>query len=520
MNVDACHPMFHEFVESWHTMDDCYQGPRRIKSRGPQYLPPTEGMIRDGAFWFSRTNSYIPGARGLPFWGDGYQLSRDARPGERRYWYYLKRAIFPDFVKEAVSIALGVMHHKPPTIELPTQLQGMLEKAGVHGEDMQTLLRSINVQQLIFGRLGLMLDMPGVEMLRGQEQLRILIYRAPQIINWDEGARVELTLPKLNLVVLNESEPRREGFEWRDREQWRVLMLGDVDRNEPTGVYSVGVFDEDSRDFNPALMSQPRVGANTLDEIPFVFVNTQDHEPTPDEPPLMGVADTSLAIYRGEADYRQALHEQANATLVIIAKAGDPEDAQPLGPGASINCLLGGDAKYISAPADGLGAMRQSIADDRMHAANKAGQLIDSRSGQKEGAETLRIRVAAQTATLNQIALTAASGLERILKIAARWFGADEEKVVVQPNLDFDGAQMTGEELLKLVTAKSMGAKLSHRSIHRLMRDGDLTELTLEEEEAEIEGEEPMPRGPGAQTDVDEDEDQDDDEDEPDEDTE
>jgi hypothetical protein len=107
-------------------------------------------------------------------------------------------------------------------------------------------------------------------------------------------------------------------------------------------------------------------------------------------------------------------------------------------------------------------------------------------SRQKESGDALKIRVAARTATLNQIALAGAFGLQATLRHIATWMGLDPENVVVTPNLDFVDDALDSKTLVEYMTSKAMGAPLSLRSIHKQMEERDLTELTFEEELAEI----------------------------------
>ena len=72
----------------------------------------------------------------------------------------------------------------------------------------------------------------------------------------------------------------------------------------------------------------------------------------------------------------------------------------------------------------------------------------------------------AQTATLNQIALTGAFGLQKALRIIARWIGADETKVIVQPNLEFSDFRITGDDLVKVTTAIKLGFPMSLQSAY------------------------------------------------------
>ena len=463
MGIDNKHPQYAEFIVDWQTMRDTYRGERVVKEKGEIYLPATNGMYKDGMTM--------------------------NQPGWQRYQAYKQRAVFHDFVSDAVEAMIGMMHSKPTVIELPKALEPLMEKATINGEGLPYLLRRINEQQLTTGRLGLLLDLP-LNPDPANPLPYIALYRSEHIINWDDGAVDELTLPKLNLVVLDESEfERTQDFSWKYVDKFRVLALGDIAANENAGLYTTGLFRDRQANFSPANMKAPCVRGKSLDSIPFVFVNTKDIIATPDDPPLLGLAQLALAIYRGEADYRQNLFMQSQDTLVVI---GSGEEEFRVGSGATLTLPQGGDAKYIGVTATGLPEQRQALENDKMAAANKAGQLIDTRSQQKESGDALKIRVAAQTATLNQIALTGAAGLQELLRKAAEWVGADPSEVVVTPNLDFANDELNSRTLVELMTAKTMGAPLSRKSIHKMMQDKSLTEMDYDEELEEIAEEEPL----------------------------
>jgi hypothetical protein len=470
--VRGRHPLYSEFVEDWIQMRDTYRGERIVKEKGVKYLSPTSGMLADG---FGNAQS----------------------EGFKQYNAYRKRAVFPDVVNDAVEAMLGVMHHKPPTIELPDALEDMRTQATLRHESLDMLLKRINEEQLVTGRLGLLLDLPS-DLQTGDVLPYIAMYAAEKLINWDEGRRDGIVVDNLNLVVLDESEYERgTDFEWEWQEKFRILTLGDPNmlspdsgagdavENQPRGqgTYHAGVFRDEMENFNLDAMVEPQIRGNTLDEIPFVFINSKDVVPEPDDPPLIGLSNGALTIYRGEADYRQALFMQGQDTLVVV---GSAEEDFRTGTGASIQLPIGGDAKYIGVQSSGLSEMREALQNDRAGAAQKGGQMLDNMSRQVESGEALNIRVAARTATLNQIALAGAFGLEQLLKSAATWIGADPDQVIVQPNLDFVDDQLGGEELVKLLTAKTLGAPLSLRSVHGLMQNKGLTEKDFEEEVAEI----------------------------------
>lgn len=475
MSINSKHPFYSEYSDDWVKCRDAYKGQTAVKRGRTAYLPPTEGMRADGM-------GGVAGRENL---------------GLIRYEDYLLRATYYEFVSGAVEYFIGLLHQKPANIELPDGMSSMLERATENGESLQHLLRRINEQQLVTGRLGLLLDMPATPD-PANPMPYIALYNAEAIINWDDGTEDQTQLTSLNLVVLDESGPVRVpgDFNWQQGEQYRVLVLGNPSANEPAGsavTYRVAVKavlpgdgKQTSTDLSVPKDSdyiEPTIRGKTLNRIPFVFINSKDIVARPDDPPLLGLVNLALAIYRGDADYRQNLHYQGQDTLVITGgNSGDGNSEWRTGAGVTIELDVNGDAKYIGPSASGLPEQRQALENDKLQAANMAGQLIDTRSGQKESGEALKMRVTSQTATLNQLALAGALGLQQLLRTAAEWMGYDPEAVRVTPNLEFGEFALSGEDLVKFMTARAMGAPISLESIHSLMVDRGLTKLTYEEE--------------------------------------
>lgn len=464
MGITTRHPLYSDFFEDWQTMRDTYRGDRRIKDRNILYLPFTPGQIADG--------------------------TKPNQKGWKNYVAYRKRARFPGFVSQAVEALLGIMHHKPPTIELPAQMEELRDRATVKGESLEILLRRINEEQLVVGRTGIFADIP--EIAPPNVLPLIAIYNTEDIINWDDGQRDEPVLQNLNLIVLDESEFERvDIFDWENEDKYRVLIVGDARANEPANsgfLYRMGLFDEES-EFNEANLIVPNIRGRTLEEIPFVIINSKDIVADPDDPPLLDLANLALTVYRSEADYRQSLFMQSQDTLVRIGVIKGEDDNVRAGAGAIIDVPIGGDAKYIGVNSNGLEEQRRAIENDKAEAGEIGGKLLDTRGGDAESGEALRIRVSARTASLTQIAQSGAEGLQTLLRIMATWIGANPNDVVVQPNLDFADDTLEGRTLVEYMTAKSLGLPLSNESIHRIMQQKDLTEMEFEEEIEKIQQE-------------------------------
>lgn len=465
----------------WNTCLDCFAGEDAIKQKGSIYLPMTSSQILDGG------------------------ATKASSKGAQDYKSYKMRAVFHDLYREAVQATIGIMYREPPKIELPAIMEPMLENATLLGENLETVLRNINTQQLTTGRLGLLGDIR-INRKDGSTRPVLVIYKELACTNWNDTSKDDEDID-LSLVVLDESGyVMDEQFSWTNEERYRVLALveettiqNSEDGTESTnltfstsGVYAtatVGVNDPlDATTFNvPSLMGEE------LETIPFTFINASDLSADTDLPPIYGLAKDCLTMYRGEADYRQNLFMQGQDTLVTIGLDVDDDESIRTGAGAHIAVPINGDAKYIGVESSGLEEQRTALENDYKRAIQKAGQLMDSTSRAKESGEALKIRVAAQTATLPQIAKTGAAGLERVLKILAEWYGANPDEVVVTPNLKFSEADLNGQTLKNILEAKGLGLKLSDESIHTFMQDGGITKKTFEEEQEALSNEEPAP---------------------------
>ncbi len=459
MAIDSKHPRYTDLRPDWEMLRDFYAGPDKVKSKAEVYLPPTEGMRVDG-------------------------LEKD-KPGRHAYDAYRNRARVPDYVKEAVEVMVGLLHQKEAIIELPPAMEYIRARASSKGEPLAALHRRINVEQITTGRLGLLVDMRENPDPQNPNPY-IALYTAESIINWDDNTETD-DYGKLNLVVLDESGHRRlNGFDWKDINKYRVLTLGSLEGNETDGaglLYKSGTFDNETTSitYDETQMRTPMLRGATLDYIPFTFINAKDLLAEPDEPPLKGLAEICKGIYQSEADYRQNLYMQAQDTLVVIGGIRNPNglpgepEALRTGAGARIDVDQGGDAKYIGVSADGLAEQRLAIEADRKRAQVKAGELIQNSGSQMESGQALSTRFNAQTATLNQIATTAAAGLEMALRQIALWMGADPAAVKVTPNTEFIDFALSGAEFKALMEAKRLGFPISLASLHALAADRGIT---------------------------------------------
>jgi len=459
--LQSSHPLYVQMMPIWVQMRDTYKGERQVKSKSQLYLPPTTAHIQDG-------------------WPIAEEL------GAKAYESYRMRARYHNFVREAVQMAVGMMHNQPPKIELPEAMQNIRSSKN---ESLPDFLRRINSEQLIAGRVGVMADLPLVRG-DGPDQPILSTYSAERIQNWDSGA-TELTMDQLNMVILDETTHlRKDNFMWDLQTQHRVLVLGDPDENNPFGVYRQGLFKDSA--FVESQLITPSYKGRTLTKIPFVIVNAVDLVTDPDEPVLLDLSNLCLTLYRGDADYRQNLFMQGQDTFVTTGANIDEDEKVRLGAGARLDLPMGGTAEYVGVTSQGLKEQRESLDRLESRAGTMGAQTLDSTSRERESGDSMRIRVASRTADLNQIAETGAMALQDILKTCAEWMGENPDEVSVTANKEFGEMPLTGQTMVEMATARTLGFPLTAKSMHSLARKRHMTDMTYEEElaQAKLEQEE------------------------------
>ncbi len=489
MGAEQKHPEYTMRFPDWSKVWDCYRGEDVVKSKGTQYLPATSGQVADG----------------MPAFGEVSQINVASNRGLADYRAYKDRAQFPSYVKDAVETMLGVLHREPARIEVPERMRPLLDSMTAKGESALTLLRKINEWQLLFGRCGLLVEVPSGQ---GPDAMPYVVpYPATLIANWDDGERQQ-GVQRLELVVLDEAQyERRQDFQWDLKQNYRVLVMSEAantlrnDQQQPAasgGQYGVAILRDGEETVDTSKLVFPQIAGRTLDRIPFVFINTNDLVTEVDEVPFLNLSNLCLSIYKQDADYKQCLHMQGQETLVVIGVEGLPAE-QRTGAGARIDLPRDSDAKFIGVSADGLREMREALQRDHEFAMSMTSKLLDLGGNSYQSGEALKVRVAAKTATLMSIARTGAEGLKKALQIIAVWMGENPDEIVVEPNTEFAEATVVGRTLLELQQAKMIGAPLSNESIHRFARRNDLTEKSFEEEMAAINQEEPLvpPAGGG-----------------------
>lgn len=469
------HPEYDARLPDWQQMVDTYAGERQVKDRGTTYLPPTESMRLQGL---------------------GTVTLAENHPVRLEYEDYKLRAKYPEYVADAVGARLGVLHRKAPKVELPPKFEHLARVATIQGESAEALLRRMNEQQLVPGRIGLLVDPPDGAAVN--KAPLIATYVATSILNWSSKVNPKDGTEVLVFLALDESTYEMDArYTWQWVAKTRLLRL-----NEKSGRYETATIVGGQQPAN-ADWVEPKIGNTALDYIPFVIVNVTDVQVTcPAKPPLLGLSNQALAIYRGEADHRQHLHRSGQDTLLVKGRP-DPDEPLKVGAGSIIDVPKDGDAKYIGITGLGLPEQRTSLENDHKQAASAAATMDTKRSA--EAAEALRQRIAQGNASLMTMASAAGEGLTMALRIVVGWAGGDADKVVVAPNFEFVEDEFSSADLEALVRAKLAGAPITDEDLFRFVQKHEIVppEVTYKEQRDKLDAEEMERASRAAQGDLD-----------------
>ncbi len=460
-------------------MRDTIAGRRAIIQKITKYLPVPPGLT--GIVNFDVNQLLQTGSR---------------NPEQNRYAFYASFAEYPELVSPILNAIQGTIHEKPPTIELPDDMQYLLDTATTAGDTLEELWEIATREIFSVGRFSILSEVVN-------DRLLFAPYVAESLINW-------WVLPKLAgggpvFVVFEETHKRpsdTDRYVLEDKTIWRELELVFAEVGEPfyrvrlwikTDSGEVAVKVDDTTDEHgwivPTLLGKP------FPVIPVTVINAIQRGFKFGSLPLIQPSRRSLSIFRRTADYNRALYNKGDPQAVLFGISAD-EAPDKIG-GGSIWCFENesGTAAYLDIDGDGIPLMREGINDQYMRIGEEVGRLFDGgdTTGPESG-EAIRRRAATQQVTVKSAVINAGTAFENALRWNGRLMGKSDEAVAAikfTPNTDFAEPMMSGQELLGYVMSKNAGAVLSDESIHDIARRHKITDKTFDEEKEAIEAEGP-----------------------------
>jgi hypothetical protein len=476
MPVHSKHVCYEESDLTWQRIRDCIAGQDAIKSEGKLYLPdPDEGGTNTG-----------------------------------RYNTYLQRAVFYNATARTQAGLLGSIFRKPVEIDLPQEIDYMLESADGAGKSLDQMAKDVTNDVIAVGRAFLLAEFPECEPIKSaQEQAdnslvaTLAYYPAESVINW----RQERTVCGMRVVMVVLEEPHVECEDYfveTVEKQWRVLRIGE-DGYYYQDLYRQQSESSDQSDAEIVMTVRPLDAAgNPMLEIPGVFIGAVDNDADVDKAPLADISALNIAHYRNSADYEEMLFVSGQPTVALNGLDDAWIGAHLSGGiriGARGSLLLpeGSDAKMMQVNAND--AISDAMAHKEQQMISLGARIVSEKAG-VEAADTLRMRQNGEASLLSTIVANVSEGFQKALGYAYQFMSTSQSQgVVFELNTDIVYDKLSQQEVDAVVSLWKDGV-IALSDVRSQLRDGEILDRdrTDEEIDAEVQEEEGRSSGFAAAT--------------------
>ncbi len=363
---------------------------------------------------------------------------------------YVKRAIFINYTINTRLGLVGTALLKDPEIDLPTQLEYLLDQATGNKLKLDQLIRKNVGEVLEKGRHILFVDYPAAPMGLSQEQtnkadLRPYIYakKAKDVINW--GTRYVNGVEMLDFMVIRECIPTRcDGYAWTDIIQFRCLYL---DENQN---YYYDIRDEHDKSLLEAIVPDynkevrgvyPKQNGKVWDHIPAYFCGSEDNDPDCDDSPLYPIAHVNIGHYRNNAGLEANGEAHGTPTLAVTSSLNGEmwntaNGGRPLLLGSPEGYFLGATGSMTlcqAAPAQLLADMM----DQKVEQMIGMGASIMQSANANAPVETTRMQMGSKISRLDTVVSNTEDVITRAVKDCALFMGANPDDVQISMSHDF-----------------------------------------------------------------------------------
>lgn len=444
--VKSEHPEYKEYVGRWHLVKNV------VNSNVDEYIKNVE----DKTSITNRMN--MPGGYPYATPEDKQRITAYYNDCiyhcDERNRRYKDDAQFINFTARTKAGLVGAIFRKDTVVELPASIDYLAIDATGSGISMNKLAQEIAGEILMTGRYGLLVDLPPTEVgitVKKIEDLnlkaRIYKYNASSIINWQ--TEVINGIPRLSLVVLCEEYDAigEDGFTWESKKQYRVLEIFE-------GEYWQSIYDCEG-EFESEYLPRDSKGA-PFNEIPFVFIGSEDNDACVDSAPLYDLAKANIGHLRNSADLEEAIHLCSSPTLIFATAISQSEmdNAYPggikIGARRGYNLGPGGTAMFLQAEPNQLADVAMQRKEEQMRL---MGARMTVMGGTNETAEGVRMRLTGETCELTLVAENISDALRRCCGYALMFMGGIEsfENAKVEVNTDFFEANLDSQLMQTLL---------------------------------------------------------------------
>ena len=412
-------------------------------------------------------------ANGLSFEDARDYIPRRTQEEQDQYYNRVQKAIYTNYTGRTREGLKGAIFRLPPRIELPPDMDFMLENADGSGQSLTQVAKLAADEVMETGRFGLLADYPMVDESLTIEQVRsmqlqphIATYTAESIINWHvhviNGRR------QLGMIVLKENAPvHYDEFTWDYVDRYRVLRLKDNKE------YTQQLYDESCDPITEEITIRGSNG-KPFDYIPFHFIGSRDNMPDVDEPVLYDIATVNIGHFRNSADQENNLSVHGGGTLVVSTDMS-PEAFQSANPGgitvgenSGLVLSEGGKAELLQLNAASAIGAEMTHKEQIMV---QIGAKIITKTGQRT-AEEARIQATSENSMLDTLVGNMNEAFSSVLSDCRAFIADSEAEITFSLNSDFYADTIAPQEIMAMIQGNDAGVMPKIDIIRRLIDAG------------------------------------------------
>lgn len=421
MPVNSKHPLYSLHNDRVVKCRDVVEGSDVVKAKGVTYLPKLGGQ------------------------------------SVSEYNGYKDRALFTNVTFRSLSGYIGVITSKEPKVEYPAGMEKYFEDATLTNTSFNELFRYIVEDVFISGRVPILVDRD-----TAGGRAYIVRYLSEQLINW-------MTDPIGNLTMANFSESEyeqdsRDPFKLDLVTRYRVLMMTQAG-------YVVRVYASEKSAVGDYTEIVPTIKGDPLTDVPLTIITPQGISAELYKPPMLDIAEVNLSHYRTSADLEHGRHWVSLPTPVVSGVDGDTT----LRVGSQTAWVLPDkDAKayYLEFVGQGLQSLEKALAEKHAQMTLFSAQLMNTSTRGSEASDVIKLRFAADAATLASITTAVEVGLNKVYKTMALWEGFNPDEVNITLDKEFINTSLTAAEIQALTKSYVDGAIDEETYIFNLKRGG------------------------------------------------
>ena len=390
---------------------------------------------------------------------------------------YVSRGNFYNAVRRTVSGLTGGIFQKTPRFDVPRRVQPWLADVTLTNIPMDAFALAATEEVMLMARYGILVEMADSPYL--EKRPYFVNYTAENIVNWEsrslDGDEI------LTLVVLQERHrivDEADPFRYTTLEQYRELRLhqdgGTLRYTQQVWRSPVdgGVPEKVGAEITPLRRGKP------LSFIPFTFLGPTFTTPEIKDPPLLDLANISLAHWRNSVDHEAGLHLVSLPTPYVAGMRGASEDVASLQIGPSTVWILEKDGKagMVEFSGAGMGALETALESKQHMMASLGAKLLEEKPTlAAETATAVLARHAGEHATLRTMAQAMEQGLRSALQTMAWWDGLESRPldvpVKVELNKDFLQVKAQPQEIQTALQMLQAG-EISYKTFWHILTEG------------------------------------------------